>query len=481
MQFNNRPQQQQQQNSRLVAGPLPGTMDLSSQPIYPISSLHPFQNSWVIKARVTNKSEVRKWVNPKGEGRLFSFDLLDKEGGEIRVTAFKEQCDKFFPLIEVNRVYLISRGQMKVANKAFAGGIKHEYEITLDQNSLVQLCSDDGNINKVQYSFVPIQMISNAEKDAIIDVIGVVTYVGDISEITIKSTGKTLAKRSLIICDMSCHSIELNLWGSGAENFTHSASDHPIVCVKKAKVGEYQNSKNISTTGNSILEVNPDHEKQFELHQWYNTIGKDTQIIAVSGSGGGGYTGGAGGAAGAQNFDGRRLTFAQARDENAALGPDATSEYIVKGYIQFAKKENPWYAGCPDCQRKIQPTNSAFFCEKCKKTFPNAKHRYIITFQACDHTGSSWVSSFNEVGETILGSKADDLVKMKETQPEMYESLFNSMLLKPFLFKCRAKQEMYQSEMKLKVSCSAAQPLDFQVETVRLIEAVKNMQLQRGF
>ena len=55
---------------------------------------------WVIKARVTSKSPVRTWSNAKGEGKLFSMDLVD-ESGEIRVTAFKEQCDKFYDLIEV--------------------------------------------------------------------------------------------------------------------------------------------------------------------------------------------------------------------------------------------------------------------------------------------------------------------------------------------------------------------------------------------
>jgi OB-fold nucleic acid binding domain. len=55
---------------------------------------------WVIKARVTSKSSVRTWANARGEGKLFSMDLID-ESGEIRATAFKEQCDKYFDMIEV--------------------------------------------------------------------------------------------------------------------------------------------------------------------------------------------------------------------------------------------------------------------------------------------------------------------------------------------------------------------------------------------
>lgn len=67
---------------------------------HPIVGLSPYQNKWVIKARVTSKSPMRQWSNARGEGKLFSMDLTD-ESGEIRATAFKEQCDKFYDMIEV--------------------------------------------------------------------------------------------------------------------------------------------------------------------------------------------------------------------------------------------------------------------------------------------------------------------------------------------------------------------------------------------
>lgn len=67
----------------------------------PISALSPYQNKWVIKARVTAKSAIRTWSNAKGEGKLFSMDLMD-ESGQIRVTAFRDIVDKFYDMIEVS-------------------------------------------------------------------------------------------------------------------------------------------------------------------------------------------------------------------------------------------------------------------------------------------------------------------------------------------------------------------------------------------
>ena len=50
--------------------------------------------------RVTSKGNMRTWSNSKGEGKLFSLDLLD-ESGEIRATAFNAEADKFYDMVEV--------------------------------------------------------------------------------------------------------------------------------------------------------------------------------------------------------------------------------------------------------------------------------------------------------------------------------------------------------------------------------------------
>lgn len=34
-------------------------------------------NRWVIKARCTQKSEIKYWANQRSEGKLFSVNLLD--------------------------------------------------------------------------------------------------------------------------------------------------------------------------------------------------------------------------------------------------------------------------------------------------------------------------------------------------------------------------------------------------------------------
>jgi replication factor A1 len=81
--------------------------------IMPINALNSYQNRWTIKARVTNKSDIRRYSNARGEGRFFSFDLLDAQGGEIRVVGWNDQCDRWEPQVQQGKVYLISKASLR--------------------------------------------------------------------------------------------------------------------------------------------------------------------------------------------------------------------------------------------------------------------------------------------------------------------------------------------------------------------------------
>ncbi|GAB4851582.1 hypothetical protein Ancab_030983 [Ancistrocladus abbreviatus] len=96
----------------------------------PFVALNPCQGRWTIKAKVTAKSELRHYNNPRGDGKVFSFDLLDSDGGEIRVTCFNAVADQFYNQIEVGKVYLISKGSLKPAQKTF-NHLPNDHEIYL--------------------------------------------------------------------------------------------------------------------------------------------------------------------------------------------------------------------------------------------------------------------------------------------------------------------------------------------------------------
>ena len=81
--------------------------------IVPIASLNAYQNRWTIKARVTQRSDIRRYNNAKGEGKFFTVDLLDAQGGEIRAISFNEVADKFDPILQMGAVVTISKASLK--------------------------------------------------------------------------------------------------------------------------------------------------------------------------------------------------------------------------------------------------------------------------------------------------------------------------------------------------------------------------------
>lgn len=161
---------------------------VSSATIYPIESLSPYQNKWTIKARVTNKSEIKHWHNQKGEGKLFSCVFMD-ETGEIRATAFNDQVDMLYDVLQEGQVYFVSKCRVNIAKKQFSN-VQNEYELTFEKDTEVERCPDQSAVPHLKFNFVSLKDLDNVEKDSVIDVIGILNDIHESVEITSKTTQK---------------------------------------------------------------------------------------------------------------------------------------------------------------------------------------------------------------------------------------------------------------------------------------------------
>lgn len=47
--------------------------------VHPLVSLNPYQGSWTIKVRLTNKGNLRTYKNIRGEGHVFNVELTDED------------------------------------------------------------------------------------------------------------------------------------------------------------------------------------------------------------------------------------------------------------------------------------------------------------------------------------------------------------------------------------------------------------------
>ena len=170
----------------------------------------------------------------------------------------------FFPIFEVNKVYMIGRATVKMSRGNYAQS-GSSYEIGLEKTSYVNAVQEEESckVPSVKFAFVPIKNITEKEKDAVIDVIAIVKDAAEIMTITTKAN-KSLNKRDLTLIDASTTSIKVTLWGALAESFKWNQGDDNVYAFKGLRVGDY-GGRSLSTIGSSTFLVNPDIQEAYEL------------------------------------------------------------------------------------------------------------------------------------------------------------------------------------------------------------------------
>lgn len=444
--------------------------------IIPIAALNPYQGRWAIKARVTAKGDLRRYNNARGDGKVFSFDLLDSDGGEIRVTCFNAVVDRFYDIIEVGRVYLISKGSLKPAQKNF-NHLKNEWEIFLEATSTVDLCpEEDASIPRQQFSFRPISEIENAENNSILDVIGIVISVNPSVPI-LRKNGMETQRRILNLKDTSGKSVELTLWGDFCNKEGQKLQEmvdvgfFPVLAVKAGKVNDF-NGKTIGTISSTQLFINPDFPEARDLREWFDQGGKNAATVSITREIMAG---------GSKNEI--RKTVSQIKSEG--LGRAEKPDWVtVRAFITFIKSDNFCYTACPlmigdrQCNKKVTQAGNRWQCDRCNQEFDECDYRYLLQAQIQDQTGLTWVTAFQESGEEILGCPAKELYMLKyELQDDIrFGEIIRSRVFNQYLFRLKIKEELYGDEQRVKITVIKAEQLNYSSESRYLLDLISKSQ-----
>ncbi len=414
-----------------------GIGDAAHPSIYPIEGLSPFSHKWTIKARVTSKSTIRTWHKASGEGKLFSVNLLD-ESGEIKATGFNEQCDQFYDLLQEGSVYYISSPcRVNIAKKQFSN-LDNEYELAFERDTLIEKAEDQSSVPQLRFNFCKLQALQNVEKDATVDVIGILKDIGEYSSITSRASGKPYEKRELTLVDDSGFSVRTTIWGKTAVEF--DAKPESVVAFKGVRVSDF-GGRSLSLLQSGTMAIDPDITEAHHLKGWYDSAGQAEKFASHN-------TMGAAGAAGGRTEVSK--TIAQVRDEN--LGMDDAAYFTLKATVVFIKQETFAYPACSSegCQKKVTDNGDGTWrCEKCDVNFPDALYRYTMMLNVNDHTGQLWLTCFDDVGRLIMGGKtANELTQLREDDEAAFTAEFEKANCRKYSFRVRAKMDTFGDQQR---------------------------------
>lgn len=405
------------------------------QNITPIITLNPFLNKWIIQGTLTSKGDIRYYTNQKGDGKLFNAEVTD-HSGSIRIVAFGEAVDIFYNLLNVGKVYSVSRGNIRVSNKKFSNS-SSDYEILLDKNSEIKMVAE-ASPNELHYKFIKINEINMPQ--ALVDLICVVKEAYPCNSVTVRNTGKEVIKRDLIVCDPT-GSIRLTLWGQQAEA---DFDENPILAIKDAKVGEYRGFT-INTIPSSQVIINPERKEAYELKGWFLKHGNEIQLP-------------------------KRDDIIKTINDAVENSTDFTS---VKAMIMFIKDDNLWYDSCKGegCNKKVFLEGNLYHCDRCNKDYEDCNTRYLVRASIGDHTGQIWVTLFDDQAQKLFEKSASEMKTI--SQDEGLENVVKMYFFKEFIFRLRRKEEIYNDEARSRYTVMDISPVDIKKEALRILSDIR--------
>ncbi|XP_059074773.1 replication protein A 70 kDa DNA-binding subunit A-like [Cryptomeria japonica] len=454
---------------------LPSPQTMTSENIRPIKNLNPYQNKWTIKGRVTHKCPIKVYSRTTKNGHVFSFDIVDYEGCEVRVTCFDEIAQLHSNRVDVGSHYIISKGSIKEANARY-NKLKSHLEIILFDASILKRCTNEEQADQQHPLFMPISELFHLTNNTLVDIIRLVLYIGDIIPIHRKDGSQT-QKRVVKINDLSSSTFDINLWGpmaeqKGLELKNMLTNDSVVIlALRNPRVG-YFNGKLINITAATTLHINPPFTEEEPL----TLRGKDPflviplvqETIHIDEK----YTG---------------MTISSIH-ERMSVKPETiqTTLLVVLHFVNLTD-QSFCYGACPlivngrHCKKKCtQQLDDSWFCPRCEMTMQDCNYSYLLPVKLQDATSTLWATAFDEDVIHLLHKTAKELCALQNdaTTTETPCSVIKRLLSHHYSFTLLVCIDTYNSESKMKVTVNKVSPVDFKAECDTLLAEIGRLSTQ---
>jgi len=307
---------------------------------------------------------------------------------------------------------------------------------------VIQPTSDDAAIPFKQYSFVEIAQIPSCNKGDYIDVIGVLNSVGNLNP------GQSLPKLTATLADSTNHSVAVTVFGEQAHERREMLNPlvGRVVAVKSVRVWAREpkqtddassppdtSARSLTVNAVSVFDVDPKVPETQTLYDWWNRGGSSALLKSVSG-----------------NYGSRTASYGGKNDTVsmlAAENPAETRYFNLQTPVLIVRNEGYYYTACTKCNKKVFPwSDGQYRCDNCDEVTDSCNYRYILSVLVGDHTGSHWVTAFDEAGTGLMDCSAMELAQSAD--PEFVQHKFEEANFRRFDFKIRAAQVQYGNQPK---------------------------------
>eukprot|EP01026_Neomeris_dumetosa_P047754 TRINITY_DN4110_c0_g2_i1.p1 TRINITY_DN4110_c0_g2~~TRINITY_DN4110_c0_g2_i1.p1 ORF type:complete len:461 (-),score=50.46 TRINITY_DN4110_c0_g2_i1:396-1778(-) len=439
-------------------------------PIQPIKALHPY-GQFTVQAKIVAKYPKRNFTSSFGSGNVLTIEIMDEEGSKIEGSFWREQADKFENILEVDKVYRFSKFKVKLANKKYAR-VDEDYKIDFTAGSEVTLCDEQqmvGIQEKMKYvSFDKVHKY--IERNTQIDVLSIVLEFGEEGTVKRKSSGEEISRRDLKLLDQSGLTINLTVWNQNVDSLrsieNNIGGEEPLIIgVTNCTVSDF-NGVGLSMNTRSKLVVDPKHEEADKLRNWYKSHGQNIHLKTVAD------------AMGlmpnrSSRVNQERETLKSVKEEFSEDEAKYASVFCYVGQIDPEGKL--FYQAAPvEHKRKvIEQGAGEYYCEYDKQTYKEFQWGYAMQVEIIDCSASTQVSLLNEQAEILLGISASALNEMKVSDENKFRQTLLSAQWKQWDMLLQRKMREYKGERKLRVSISRLSPINYQLETQRMLQKIR--------
>jgi hypothetical protein len=434
----------------------------------PIALLTENSNSWMIKCRVVSKSELKKYGGTEGkaEGCLFDCVILDKTG-RIQCGFFNEVAKKYYPLLEVGKVYEFQNGQVK--KRGNFNKTNNELEISFNAKSLIMASKSEGGVPKSIYDFVKLKNIKEMSGNQFCDVIVVVKEIMPPGEFRNKK-GETGAKQMLKVVDDSGFEIGITFFGNEHSEDIKQLRVGEAAIFTFMRVSEFGGGKELSASfSTKIITTLPETPMTREFIIWRNQNysklpGIRFEVLKEA----------------REYKEMHVLTVAELKHVHELFDHNELEDYrvpfMIHAYIVNLptngdnstidkKGASYYYDKCPNekCFKKAtKDENNPEFseCGSCGHIRKPVIPRFIGSCRIGDSSDDIFVKfSSDFVGEALYGKTCKDLREMEELDKNAFVDYVHKQYKKEIFCRLTLKRETYMSEIRWTYNLVAVMPL----------------------